>query len=71
MKNILKIIFYIFKWVFFGFTIIGAGHLIYPIVIFIQIIPLFLMLNLSLPNSLTAVLEAMLSFQVPSIVPIM
>jgi hypothetical protein len=59
----------VFKWVFFGFTIIGQGHLLFPFVVFIQYMPLFLMLLMSLPANLSMLLDAMMSFQVKSIIP--
>jgi hypothetical protein len=67
----LRYIFYILKWVFFVFCIIGQVHLIFPFVVFIQLMPVFLMLNMSLPASLSMVLDAMLTFQVKSIVPLL
>lgn len=70
-REILKYTFYIFKWVFFAFSIIGQGHLIFPFVIFIQLVPIFLMLNMSLPANLSMVLDGMLSFQVQSIIPML
>jgi hypothetical protein len=70
-REILRYTFYIFKWIFFGFSIIGQGHLLFPFVVFIQLIPLFLMLNMSLPPNLSMVLDAMLSFQVKSVIPMM
>ena len=52
-------------------SIIGLGHLLYPFVVFTSIIPIFLMLNMSLPSNVSSVLEGMLSFQVKGIVPLM
>lgn len=63
--------FLIFKWIFFGLTIIGQGHLLFPFATFIQLIPLFLMFRMSLPANLSMALDGMLSFQVKSIVPMM
>lgn len=63
--------FYVLKWIFFGFTIIGIGHLIYPIVTITQLLPIFLFINMSLPKNITALLQSMLSFQVPSIIPLL
>lgn len=69
--NVLKYTFYVFKWVFFGVTLIGQGHLLFPFVIFIQLMPLFLMLNIALPASLSMILDAMLSFQIKSVIPLL
>lgn len=67
----LTYVFSILKWVFFAMTLIGQGHLIFPLVVFIQLMPLFLMLNIALPANLSMVLDAMLSFQVKSVVPLL
>lgn len=45
--------------------------MVFPFVTIIQLLPIFLLLNMSLPSNLSAVLDGMLSFQVPSIVPLM
>lgn len=61
----------VLKWVFFGFSILGQGHLLFPFVTFIQLMPIFLILNMSLPANLSMVLDAMLSFQVKSVIPML
>jgi hypothetical protein len=40
-------------------------------VVFIQVMPLFLTMNLALPANMSMVLDAMLSFQVKSVVPLL
>lgn len=52
----MTVMFYVLKWIFFGFTIIGIGHLIYPIVTITQLLPIFLFINMSLPKNITALL---------------
>ena len=71
MKEALTTVFYVMKWIFLFLTIIGLGHYIFELVVFIQIIPIFLMLNMSLPSNISSLLEGMLSFQVKNIVPIL
>lgn len=69
-RDVLKYTFYILKWVFFVFCIIGQAHLLFPFVVIIQLLPIFLMLNMSLPANLSMVLDALISFQVKSIIPL-
>jgi hypothetical protein len=45
--------------------------MLFPFVVFIQLMPLFLMLLMSLPANLSMVLDAMMSFQVKSVIPFM
>jgi hypothetical protein len=52
-------------------TLVGQGHILFPLVVFIQLMPLFLMLNMALPGNLSMVLDAMLSFQVKGVVPLL
>lgn len=70
-RDVLKYAFMVLKWVFFAFSIIGQGHLLFPFVTFIQLMPIFLTLCMSLPANLSMVLDAMLSFQVKSIIPML
>ena len=51
-------------------VLLGLVRFIYPIVVFVQICPLFLFMGISLPGNLAAVLESLLFFQFRSMTPV-
>jgi len=61
--------FYALKWIFLAATILGLGHWIFPFIVIIQIMPLFLMMELTLPASIKMLLDSMLTFQNKSVLP--
>ena len=63
--------FYVLKWIFLALLVIGIGHYLFEVVVLIQILPIFLMLNMSLPSNLSSLLEGMLSFQVKNMIPLL
>ena len=71
MKQALTTMFYVLKWIFLALLVIGIGHYLFEVVVLIQILPIFLMLNMSLPSNLSSLLEGMLSFQVKNMIPLL
>lgn len=70
MASVITTTISIFKWIFFVFFVIGFTRWFYPVVVFIQICPIFLFLRMSIPASISAVLEGFLEFQVQSVTPL-